>query len=443
MHRSTSIYPCRNSEKKSMIGEIPLSDFANAMSKITASDTEPMLTDQLLIQLTNGHATKFVYDILSANDRKKDGIFFSGSSWASKLFSKLDISKWQRFIDPSVGTGDLLLEICKTIPLKNNLDDTLDDWADRLIAIDLRKSFLEIAWMRIQAMAMYRHKSEHAQEFRWRFRSLPPTFSVGDTLRTKLDLQPNDCVIMNPPYQRILAPNGFFTGTGKRSAAALHLEHVIKQAPSGVGVYALIPDVLRSGSSYARFRKEVSIRSNVLSFESFGAFGVHADVDVAILVAIVGANEKLEQVSIEAGEKASVVGDFFEISVGTVVPHRTPKHGALHGFLTAKNVAIASEVEQPADFANYTSRKNKGPFVVVRRTSSPSDRIRAKASLIVPREEFLVENHLLVLTPRDSSVHTCRRLLSILNDTSTNNWLNAYIRCRHLTVNAMKLLPWI
>nr|WP_225780118.1 hypothetical protein [Pseudomonas sp. Marseille-Q3773] len=425
-----------------MNGEIPLSSFATALMTAGDLDEGTLCPEKLVSDLMNGHATDFVYSTLSLSDRRRHGVFFSGASWAKKILAGHDLTGWQRFVDPSVGVGDLLLEACRSLPLKKTASETIRDWAERLVAVDLRKSFLDIAWMRIQALAFHRHAAEKGQSNKILFKELPNSFLVGDALETDLQLMPNDCVVMNPPYQRIQAPENSFTGKGKRSAAALHLEHITRIAPPGVGIFALIPDVLRSGSSYAKFRTELTNLVNVTSFEPFGAFGTQADIDVAILVA----TSKLpEDVLIEPEQEVcseQCVEDFFSVSVGPVVPHRTPTNGKLYGYLTAKNAVVGEEIKAASEFATYNCRVERGPFVIVRRTSSPSDKKRARSTLFASREEVLVENHLLILRPKDKKISTCRLLLNVLDDNRTDAWLNHRIRCRHLTVGAIKSLPW-
>lgn len=426
-----------------MNGEIPLSSFATALMTAGDLDEGTLCPEKLVSNLMNGHATNFVYNTLSLSDRRKHGVFFSGALWAKTILAGHDLTGWQRFVDPSVGVGDLLLEVCRSLPLQKTANETIKDWADRLVAIDLRKSFLDIAWMRIQGLAYHRHAAEKGQSNKISFKELPKTFQVGDALETNLQLTPDDCVVMNPPYQRIQAPENSFAGKGKRSAAALHLERIIRIAPPGVGIFALIPDVLRSGSSYAKFRTELTNLVNITSFKPFGAFGTQADIDVAILVAT---SKPPEEALIELQPEISneqCIEDFFSVSVGPVVPHRTPTDGKLYGYLTAKNAVVGEEIKAASEFATYNCRIERGPFVIVRRTSSPSDKKRARSTLFSSREEALVENHLLILKPKDKKISTCRMLLSVLDNDRTDAWLNHRIRCRHLTVGAIKSLPWI
>lgn len=424
-----------------MNGEIPLSTFATGLIRSSEINDSAVCTTALASELMNGKATDFVYSTLSLDERREHGVFFSGASWARKILSGQDLTRWRRYVDPSVGVGDLLLEVCKTLPLAGSANDTIELWALRLVAVDLRKSFLEIAWLRIQALAIHRHATEKNQTSKLTFKKLPKNFITGDILSIDIGLKERDCVIMNPPYQRIQARPNSFVGKGKKSAAALHIEHIFTQAPQNTGVFALVPDVLRSGSSYSKFRKFIRSSAEIHSFKPCGAFGIHADVDVAILVITTKTQENSDSTLPSCSTEC--VEDYFSVSVGPVVPHRTPTTGTPRGYLTAKNAKIGETISKPAEFANYECRLEKGPFVIVRRTSSPSDKKRARTSLVACSNEFLIENHLLVLKPKDGKLSTCQSLIKIMDSPESDKWLNDNMRCRHLTVGSIKQLPWL
>ena len=82
------------------------------------------------------------------------------------------------------------------------------------------------------------------------------------------------------------------------------------------------------------------------------------------------------------------------------------------------------------------------PFVAVRRTSRPVDSGRAIGTLVIGDCRVAVENHLLVVRPKDPSVEACEEVLRLLKEDRTDRWLNNRIRCRHLTVSALRELPW-
>ncbi|MNG13672.1 hypothetical protein D3C84_973620 [compost metagenome] len=86
---------------------------------------------------------------------------------------------------------------------------------------------------------------------------------------------------------------------------------------------------------------------------------------------------------------------------------------------------------------NFTGTLYVPPFVVVRRTSSPSDKVRLVPSLVQGSKAIAVENHLLILKPRDGSIEKCLRLIDELRFRRVNDWLNAVSRCRHLTTRIL------
>ena len=81
------------------------------------------------------------------------------------------------------------------------------------------------------------------------------------------------------------------------------------------------------------------------------------------------------------------------------------------------------------------------PLIVIKRTSSPSDRNRASATIINLREPVAIENHMIVVTPKDGKMDTCRKLMRILQNQKTNDFLNERIRLRHLTIGVIKDIP--
>jgi hypothetical protein len=78
---------------------------------------------------------------------------------------------------------------------------------------------------------------------------------------------------------------------------------------------------------------------------------------------------------------------------------------------------------------------------VVRRTSSPSDPHRAVATVVLGKRPVAVENHLIVLLPKNKTLRACRQAMRLLRDDSTDKRLDRTMRCRHLTVEAVASLP--
>ena len=149
-------------------------------------------------------------------------------------------------------------------------------------------------------------------------------------------------------------------------------------------------------------------------------------------------NSRLENV--DAGH---VVGDFFEVHVGPVVPHRDPIEGPSYPYIHARTAPAWQTIRQIDEDRQYSGKVFSPPFVVVHRTSSPSDKSRCIATLVDMEQSVAVENHLIVLLPRDNSIDSCLLLLDVFKSELSTNWLNQRIRCRHLTVSSLKELPWL
>ncbi|WP_155273608.1 hypothetical protein [Xanthomonas arboricola] len=427
-----------------MNGELQLGEFAETLKLLRPQNPE----DERQAKSALVDPRSVVYGVLTRSDRREQGVFFSGDAWAQRMINLVDVSRWQRIIDPSAGIGDLLIAVAHRLPLGGTLGATLESWSRILCAVDLRASFLDIAWARIRAVAINRHAKLKDHEFSLSLNNkllseMPLSFKVADVMNFDFELKQGDCIVMNPPYQRMQAPENSIVGTGLRTAAGLHLEKLIKQAPPGVGIVALIPDVIRSGSSYRKFRLKIERLLDVKMLESVGHFGDSADVDVAILVGVTKA-EAVSQLAplVSSEEKPAItLEDVASIGVGPVVPHRTGENGNCVGYITTRNVPIDAEILHPSEFATYNCRLEQAPFLVVRRTSSPSDRRRARASLIRGNGLWLVENHLIIVRPKTPTIVECRRIHASLSDPRSDIWLNQKIRCRHLTVSVMKSLP--
>ena len=187
-------------------------------------------------------------------------------------------------------------------------------------------------------------------------------------------------------------------------------------------------------------------RSAVEPPEIYGPFDSLADVDVFILRMVAGQPRDRDAVSwwTGTGPRAEKrVEDYFDVSVGPVVPHRHRKVGPQFPFVSARLLphwGIFNVSSAPR--RRFRGRTFTPPLVLVRRTSAPSDKKRAIATLVEGRSNVAVENHLLVLYPREKSLALCHELVRRLRANSTDEWLNERIRCRHLTVSSLKQLPW-
>jgi len=422
--------PNQRSELQAYVESV--SSFPERLESYLSGDESPSMDKLDLKTATEINA------LLGRDGRRANGIFFSGPVWADRLIERLSPESSHRIVDPACGIGDLLVACAKRLPLAKNPKETIEEWGRRFIAHDILPELTTVAWARLQMVANARHSLESGV-VEARLHPKPISFSGLDTLHDTWKLRAKDLVVMNPPFQRVPVPLWSKLTEGTCTAAMLFIERAIRDAPSGVEVAAILPDVLRSGARYKRFRGFLADHCDVHQFVPEGSFGGGADVDVAILVATV--RHELRASVSELPPEARTLGKLCKVRVGTVVPHRERTDGDASPYVDVRNTAAWAAVT-PSEMVTYRGRRFQPPFVVVRRTSSPKDRERARATLILGHKPVLVENHLLVLEPLDGLEATCRQMVEILKREQTTDWLNERIRCRHLTVESVSQIPY-
>ena len=184
------------------------------------------------------------------------------------------------------------------------------------------------------------------------------------------------------------------------------------------------------------FRKELST-FNWDAATIYGRFDKQTDVDVFLI-----SNQIDQTTDKKCSQDPDTISKYFDVHVGSIVPHRDEEIGQERFYLTAKNTPTGGEL---IEFQKKIRSKRApfiGPFLVVKRTSSPSDKRRCAATVINSTERIYVENHLIVLLPKDNSVESCRKALLFFNSDDCDKIINARIRCRHLTVPSIKNLPY-
>jgi hypothetical protein len=171
-----------------------------------------------------------------------------------------------------------------------------------------------------------------------------------------------------------------------------------------------------------------------------------ADVDVFLLTLKTHGGESMRSRKGRwwpAKKVKDTIGEHFNVQVGAVVPHRLrKKEGPVYPYLHAKELPFWGDFKPRSEYVAFAGKAIRPPFVAVRRTSSPSDRHRALGTIIRGLEPVAVENHLLVCTPKSGGLSACEHLLKVLQRVETNEFLNARIRCRHLTVGVVREIPW-
>ena len=393
----------------------------------------------------NGQVSNELRASVSLKKRKENGVFFTEEKLARNLSSKLlpTISPTDIIADPACGAGDLLLACADKLPLKRDLKGTLNSWGKQLIGFDIHPEFVRATKSRLVLLAIRRLGIRSIFKLS-QLQSYFPLIKQRDFLAIPDEIRKASHIIINPPYNEMLAPSDCTWARGRVSAAGIFLDKCVSNAREGTRIGAILPDVLRSGSSSEKWRERIESFACKTSINVHGKFDKWTDVDVFFMQLIIGNSDKKRKAvwrRLPQNKHSGKVGDYFEVNVGAVVPHRDPKKGPSVSYIYAKTLPAWGKVKRINEKIKYSGRIFVPPFVVVRRTSRPGDK-RAIGTILTGKRPVAIENHLLVLLPREKTVKRCHQLLRILRSRKTDEWLDKRIRCRHLTVESMKELPW-
>jgi hypothetical protein len=394
-----------------------------------------------LVAALDGEPGRKLRDSVQCRLLRESGTFFTGKELSSRLLEGLPGVLSGGATDPACGAGDLLLAVARNLPIDRTFEKTMDKWASLLVGCDIHREFVSATKLRIALLAL--HRGAHPPKSDLDVSCLLPNITYGDGMMHR-PVETPKLVIMNPPYTRVVAPDDCSWGKGLVSSAALFVSRWLDMIPKGGRLIAILPDVLRTGSNYRLWREAVLKRSKVERLRILGRFDASTDVDVFAVDFVVGSDKPCEPGPWmwSTVRHRAVVSTRFSVSVGTIVPHRDRKIGELHAYLNAQLAPPWGTCIRLNAKIRTKRRLFKPPFVVVRRTSSPSDPVRAIGTVILGTRPVAVENHLLVLTPGKPTVEECGKLLGVLKSTKTTKWLNQRIRCRHLTVGAVRDIPW-
>jgi hypothetical protein len=392
----------------------------------------------------NGQASIELRRVAPIETRRKYGAFFTGSDLSARLIDhSTNIGPESVFFDPTCGMGDLLVAAARKLPLSSNLQKTLFKWGRQLTGTDLHQEFIEGARTRLVLLARQRHNTDEVLKIP--HVELFPQIRVSDGLGAITLAKNASNLLLNPPFGLADSPQGCKWAGGRITHAAEFVIAALEQAKPGAELLAILPDVLRSGSFTEQWRKKVAALANVSLVEPYGIFDNSADVDVFLLRAIKRQVETDITTHDWVGLPAStnkIIGDFFEVHVGRVVPHRDPETGPNHPYIHARCVPAWITMKSFTEHRKHEGRVYTPPFVAIRRTSRPGHPYRATATIIAGKIPVAVENHLIVCEPKDGTIATCQALMRQLKTESVNKFLDQRIRCRHLTVGAVLGIPF-
>lgn len=380
--------------------------------------------------------------LLSIDEMREAGSFFTGQALASKVISSFNkpITLKSIVLDPTCGAGNLLIEVSRKLGVEATLSETLKVWGKVLWGFDIHQHFIEAAKIRIVIEAINRGVEQNC-ELEEAFDLLANIYVKDAFTINSEEIENVTHVVMNPPFTILPSPKEYYWKEGDVNAAGILLDKYLRVLPEKCLISAILPDVLRSGSRYSDFRKFISdsIDANV---KVWGRFNRKTDVDVFILS---GVNQNsLESIKWHSAiNESSSIADYFDVRTGPLVAYRDPEEGNEYAYFYPKNCPKWEVIKSAVEQRRFLGTVLQPPFVVIKRTSSPSDRSRASATLINLKEPVAIENHLIVVTPKDGKVNTCKKLMRALQSQQTNDFLNERIRLRHLTVGVIKDIPFV
>lgn len=394
----------------------------------------------------DGQPSRELRKLYAADLLRHTGTYFTGSKLAHRLVNpfKPKLDKAQRVVDPACGAGDLLVACARYFPLQTNLLGTLKDWGTKLAGFDVNSAFVEATRCRLALLALKRSGAVNESFGKSDLAKLFPNIRCGSGMEDwKLPDRPS-LIVVNPPFSYGEAARECDWANGRVSKAASFMDSCIRNAKPGTRILAILPDVLRTGTRYDRWRKMIAEQSQICSVRIGGRFDELTQVDVFLLELEVGGLAKRRNVSWARPVRKSQqsVKDLFDIRVGPVVPFRLDDFGPWFRYAHLETLPAWGTVRNLNQHIRFKGTTYKSPFVTIRRTSKSDCQFRCIGTIVTSKGAIAIENHLLVAIPRDKKVKTCKKLLDLLKLDSTSDWMNKRICCRHLTVSSVGDLPW-
>lgn len=408
--------------------------FVNELKALTKKKTDDLSAEWKKTALTyvDGLAGEKLRTLVPLTNRRESGAFFTHSELANKVlqFYKLKFNNNVCFYDPACGAGNLLIAV------KTQYESLVRKMGARfrVAGTDIHSEFIDACKLRLKIVDML--ENQHADNYN-------QYIQVANGMECNNYYQQATHIVTNPPFNLIDAPKDIEWASGKVSSAALFIDMIIKHVKPGTQIVAILPDVLRGGSRYDKWRSRVSKSCEINNIKLLGQFDQFADVDVfsVLLTKRVHEVKDEELLWVAQAINPKKISDLFQVSVGTVVDNRDEHKGPLRPYIVSKGLPGWKEINQIDHTRKHSGKAITSPFVVIKRTSRHGDNSRAVATIIRHPQPVYVDNHLIVLKPLSGRLNDCRNLLKVLKSVSTDNWIDSQIRCRHLTVKVVAHIP--
>jgi hypothetical protein len=399
-----------------------------------------------LASALDGQPGRQLRKLYTTSALRDTGTYFTGSALANRLVATLAnlLTRSERIMDPACGAGDLLVACARHLPLRASVAETLKDWGKRLIGFDINSAFVEAARYRVALLALERTQASPLE-----IRKTLPLEEIFSNIKLRSGIEPWQLpespavIVVNPPFSYGVAEKHCIWAQGRVSQAATFMDTCLSNATRGTRIFAILPDVLRTGSRYEKWRQMIAARATVRSVEIAGQFDELTEISVFLLELEVGDGTETKTAwAHPTNSGTQTVKDLFDIHVGPVVPFRLDGNGRWCAYVHSKQLPPWETVRNIDLRIRFTGTTHKPPFVAIRRTSKADYQVRCIGTLVLGSIPMAVENHLLIALPHDKKVGTCKRLLEVLKRDATSTWMNERIRCRHLTVGSVADLPW-
>ena len=94
-------------------------------------------------------------------------------------------------------------------------------------------------------------------------------------------------IVVNPPFSYGVADERCAWASGRVSQAASFMDVCLRNATKGTHILAILPDVLRTGTRYEKWRKMIAEKARVNNVQIAGQFDELTEISVFLLELVV------------------------------------------------------------------------------------------------------------------------------------------------------------